>query len=88
MQVAQLASEGDGSVKVLERWGVDWRVVAVGLLKEMSVGVKMSHRDDSRLKAELEGFSNGLGLSGVKVGREAVKGEKMKLRIIANGGLG
>jgi len=88
VQVAQLASEGDGSVKVLERWGVDWRVVAVGLLKEMSVGVKMSHRDDSRLKAELEGFSNGLGLSGVKVGREAVKGEKMKLRIIANGGLG
>lgn len=87
VQIVQLASEGDGSVKALNRFEVDWQVVAVGLLGEVGEGVKLSHGEDSKFKTEVETFANGLGLSGMQVGIEVVRKEKEKLRRVADGAL-
>lgn len=87
VQIAQLASENDGSLRSLSRFGIEWQVVALGLFGEITEGVGLSHGEDSKFKTEVEFFANELGLGGMKVGKEMFGNEKQKLKRVADGGL-
>jgi len=67
VQIAGLIGEGDGSVKVLERFGVDWQAVAIGLMREVSDGVDLSHGEGNAFKEEVRGFGEGVGIGGREV---------------------
>ncbi|KAL9100231.1 MAG: hypothetical protein Q9163_004370 [Psora crenata] len=80
--VARLASEGAESVKVLERFAVEWRMVAEGLWKEVSDGVEMSHGKQNSFAEEIRLFGNGIGMGGPGLGKEEMEREWVKLRKI------
>ncbi len=86
VQIAQLMSEDDGSVKSLKVFGIDWQVVAIALLMEVTGSVRLSHGKNSQFKAEVDEFAHSLGLRGTEVAAEVFEVEKGKLRRVADGG--
>lgn len=87
VQIAALMSEGNASVKGLEKYGVDWQVFALGLLRDVEEGVGKSHGVDSVFAKEVEGFARDAGMGGRSVEGEAVGREMGKLRRIAEDGV-
>lgn len=87
VNVASLVSEGDGMVEALERFGVDWQVVGVGLAREVESGVELSHGAVSPFAVEVEGFLEGLGVKGKEVDGGMMGKEWGRLRRIADADL-
>ncbi len=87
MQIATLLGEGDASVKVLERFGVDWQVVAMGFAREVQGGVQLSHGLDSPFAGEVEAFVEGLGFEGRDVDGEVLEEVWRRLRKVADADL-
>lgn len=94
LQVAAVGQEGDEAVKALEeKWGLDWAVVAFGLLREVEGSVGGSHGVTSRfavsVRKESERFRVDTrakwGNKGPGMG--AVESEWGKLRGVADDGL-
>ena len=84
-QIAGLVSEGDGSVKGLEKFGIDWQIVAMGIFREVSDGVSHSHGSDSPFTAEVKAFGEGAGLGREKLENGLLEAEWAKLRRVADG---
>ena len=80
-QITGLLSEGESSVKCLEKFSINWRTVATGLFQEVLDGVPRSHGSDSPFTAEVKGFGEG-----ANIGRENCDKEEewAKLRQVAN----
>ena len=83
-QIAGLVSEEDGSVKGLERFGIDWQIVAMGLFQEVSDGLPHSHGSSSPLTAEARAFGEGAGMGNGKREAGCFEVEWAKLRKVAD----
>lgn len=83
-QIAGLVSEEDGSVKGLERFGIDWQIVAMGLFREVSDGLPHSHGSSSPLTAEARAFGEGAGMGNGKREAGCFEVEWAKLRKVAD----
>ncbi|KAL2036883.1 hypothetical protein N7G274_010426 [Stereocaulon virgatum] len=83
VQTAALMSEGDASVKGLEKYGVDWRVFALALLRDIEEGGGRSHGVDSIFAKQVDGFARDAGMGRGSVEGEVVGREMRKLRRIA-----
>ena len=87
--VTQIAYLHDiGEVKALEKYNIDWAVVAYGLLKEVRDGVGKSHGEENLLAKEVEGMYAQEIWKEVKnlkiAGMEVLEKEWSKLRVIAD----
>ena len=82
-QITGLISEGDCSLKDLEKFGINWQIVAMGLFEEVS-DVKKSHGTDNPFTAEVKAFGEGAGMGREKSGKESFAEEWTKLRKVAN----
>ena len=80
-QITGLLSEGDSSVRCLEKFSINWRTVATGLFQEVLDGVPRSHGSDSPFTAEVKGFGEGANIGREKCDKEE---EWAKLRQVAN----
>ncbi|KAL6720726.1 hypothetical protein ACLMJK_002651 [Lecanora helva] len=87
VQIAALISEdGDvGTKEKLEKFGIDWQVVAVGLFQEVEEGVGRSHGVGSGFAEEVRGFGEGVGVRGGSVERGVVEEMWGRLRRVAEG---
>lgn len=83
-QITGLVSEGNGSVKGLEKFGVDWQIVAMGLFQEVSDGAPHSHGTNSSFTAEVKAFGEGAGMGREKCESGLLEEEWAKLRKIAS----
>ena len=84
MQVAGLGIEGDPGVKALEKFGVDWQVVGIGLLREVDDGVRLSHGLENLFAKEVKAFGEELGIAGRKVADGLLVEVWVELRKIAD----
>ena len=84
-QIAGLVSEGNVSVKGLEKFGIDWQVVAMGFLQEVFDGASHSHGSDSPFTAEVKAFGECAGLRKDKWKQGLLEKEWAKLRKVADG---
>lgn len=84
MQITGLVSEGDDSVKSLEKFGIDWQVVAMGLFQEVSDGASHSHGSDSPFTTEVKALGERAGLGKDKWEKGLLEEEWAKLRKVAD----
>ncbi|KAF6220177.1 hypothetical protein HO133_003308 [Letharia lupina] len=84
-QIAGIVSEGDGSIKGLEKFGINWQIVAVGLFHEISDGAPHSHGSNSPFTAEVKAFGEGAGMGRGKCEKALLEEEWAKLRKVADG---
>ncbi|KAF6236550.1 hypothetical protein HO173_005331 [Letharia columbiana] len=84
-QIAGIVSEGDGSIKGLEKFGINWQIVAVGLFHEISDGAPHSHGSNSPFTAEVKAFGEGAGMGRGKCEKGLLEEEWAKLRKVADG---
>ena len=82
-QIAGLISEGDSSLKDLEKFGINWQIVAMGLFEEVS-DVEKSHGTANSFTAEVKGFGEGAGMGREKSDKKSFVEEWTKLRKVAN----
>jgi len=87
VQIAALVSEGDASVKILEKFRVDWQVVAIGLTREVQSGLRLSHGTGSPFAGEVKAFEEGLGIGGRDVDGEVLEEVWGSLRKLADADL-
>lgn len=83
-QIIALVSAGDGRIKWLEKFGIDWQIVAMGFFQEVSDGAPLSHGSDSPFAAEVKAFGEGAGMGREKVKRILLEEEWAKLRKVAD----
>lgn len=83
-QIAGLVSEGDGSVKGLDKFGIDWQIVAMGIFREVSGGVSLSHGSNSPFTAEVKAFGECAGLEREKPENGLLEEEWAKLRKVVD----
>ena len=83
-QIAGLVSEGDGSIMDLEKFGIDWQIVAMGLFQEVSDGAPHSHGSHSPFTAEVRAFGENAGMGGEKREGGFFAEEWAKLRKVAD----
>ena len=83
-QITGLLSEGDSSVKCLEKFNINWRTVATGLFEEVLDGVPRSHGSDSPFIAEVKGFGEDANIGSEKTDKDLLEEEWAKLRQVAN----
>lgn len=84
-QIAGLVSEGVDGIKGLEKFGINWQIVAVGLFQEVSDGAPLSHGSNSPFIAEVKAFGEGAGMGREKLARGLLEEEWAKLRKVADG---
>lgn len=82
-QIAGLVSEGDGSVRGLEKYGIDWQSIARDLFHEVSDGAHRSHGNNNPFTVEVKAFGEGAGIGSEKRARDVSK-EWAKLRKAAD----
>ena len=83
-QIAGLVSEGNGSMKRLEAFDINWQNVAMGLFQELSEGAFLSHGSNSPFTAEVKAFGDGAGMRREKRESDLLKKEWAKLRKVAD----
>lgn len=84
IQIARLVSEGDGRIRVLEKFGIEWQIVARGLFQEISDGAPFSHGSNSPFTAEIETFGEGAGMGKEKFESGILEEQWAKLRKVAD----
>ena len=82
-RIAGLVSEGDGSIKGLEKFGINWQIVAMGLFQEVTDGVSHSHGSSSPFTTEVKAFGKDAGMGREKCERDFLE-EWAKLRKVAD----
>ena len=82
-QIAGLVSDGNTSVQALEKFSIQWQVVAMGIFQEVSNAISFSHGDESPFAAEVKAFGEGAGIGRERVRNELLEEEWAKLRKIA-----
>lgn len=83
-QIAGLVAESDESVTALAKYGLDWRVVAQGLWREVSDGVPSSHGTEGPFAEEVREFGAAIGVDERVIDMEAVEMAWAKMRRIAD----
>ena len=82
-QIIGLVREGNPSIKGLEKFGVDWWIVAMGLFQEVSDVAPRSHGSNSPFTAEVKAFGEAVGMGREKCERDLLEEEWAKLRKVA-----
>ena len=82
-QIAGLVSEGDDSIKGLEKFGIDWQIVVMGLFWEISDAAPRSHGSNSPFTAEVKAFGEAAGMGREKKEKHLLE-EWAKLRKVAD----
>ena len=83
IQIAGLVSDGGGSIQALEKFCVQWQVVAMGIFQEVSNAISFSHGNNSPFAAEVKVFGEAAGIGRERVSNQLVEEEWVKLRKIA-----
>lgn len=68
----------------LQRFGIDWQAVAIGLFREVEDGARLSHGAGNPFVVEIGAFGEGLGIAGRAVGSGLLEREWGKLRMVAD----
>ena len=84
LQIAALAQTRDKSVKVLERFEVDWKIVTKRLWVEVDGGVELSHGRESGFAREVRVFGEESGIAGRVLDKAELERQWLKLRAIAD----
>ena len=71
-------------MQALERFGVDWQAVGIGLYGEVEDGVRLSHGEGNAFAVEVREFGEGLGIKGRVVERKLLEEMWRVLRRIAD----
>ena len=71
-------------MKGLENCDINWQIVAMGLVREVSEGASLSHGSDSPFTAEVKAFGEGAGMRRENRESDLLKEEWAKLRKIAD----
>ena len=84
LQIAALAQDGHEGVQVLERFEVDWKIVAEALWVEINDGVGMSHGLKNGFAREVRVFGAESGVVGRALDKAETERQWVKLRSIAD----
>ncbi len=71
-------------MKGLEKFDINWQIVAMGLFQEVSEGASLSHDSNSPFTAEVKAFGEGAGMWREKCESDLLKKEWAKLRKVAD----
>ena len=70
-------------MQALEKFCVQWQVVAMGIFQDVSNAISFSHGNNSPFAAEVKAFGEGAGIGRERLRNELLEEEWVKLRKIA-----